>query len=59
MTDAGWVGVPTDDGEIDADAILRMVRARMAEIRPLVEEHDRLAEADAALDTALGDARAA
>lgn len=36
----------------DETEILQAVRARLALLRPLVVEHDRLAKADAALDKA-------
>lgn len=56
--DVAWDSFIGGDDEVDAERILRLVRARMATLAPAVKEYDRLTEADAALDRALKDARA-
>jgi hypothetical protein len=44
---------PSDPPIPDAEEILKAIRQRMAMLRPLVVEHDRLAQAEASLDKAL------
>ena len=41
------------DGSVRAEKILALIRSRIEALRPLVEEYDRLMQADAAIDRAL------